>query len=170
VRIIQLAIAFISFAQFSYAQDCSQFITIDEDNSTHEKQYSGKDFIDLIDNGDTTMQILTILSNDRATLILSISALKKISCVDPTDEIDFTFADNSKYNATGNQGFNCNGAFSIYFGDFKKNDSLLHLFLTKKVMAIRLYCRSGILNVTLTSLDGEELLGEISCLNKYLKQ
>jgi|SRR5215831_378474 len=168
--IIQIVVALITFAHFSYSQDCTEFIIVDEDNNTHEKQYSGKDFIDVVNNVDTTLQLLTMLSNDRATLIFSLTALKKISCVDPTDEIDFTFADNSRYSASGNQGFNCNGAFSIYFGDFKKNDTLLKLFLAKKLIAIRLYCRSGILNVTLSKSNSEELFGEMNCLNGYLKR
>jgi hypothetical protein len=170
LRIIQTIMTLIGFVYVSYSQDCSEFITIDEDNNTHEKQYSGKDFIDIKDNGDTTLQLLTMLSNDHATLILSLTALKDIKCVDPTDEIDFTFADNSKYSATGNQDFNCNGAFSIYFGDFKKNDGLLNLLLSKKVISIRLYCRAGILNVPLTSENNEELFGEMNCLNRYLKR
>src|SRR5215475_1669474 len=102
----------------SFAQDCNKYITMENDNGT--TLYSGKDFINLINNGDTTLQLLTMLSNDQATLIFSITALKKIVCVDPNDEIYFTFGDNTKYNLSGNQDFNCKGAFSIYFGDFKK--------------------------------------------------
>jgi hypothetical protein len=167
--IITLQVALILFAHLSYSQICNQYITVEED-ATGSKLYSGKDFINLINNGDTTLQLLAMLSSDNATLILSVTALEKIKCVDPNDEIYFTFEDNTKYNLSGNQDFNCKGALSIYFGDFKGNNNLLKLLLTKKVMSIRLYCRAGTLDVALSKPNSDELFGEITCLNKYLNK
>src|SRR5881275_3164249 len=98
------------------AQNCDNLISMDEDKTTGDKTYSANDFITLMNNdGDTSLQLLPILINNQKSLILSLNA-KKIRCVDPTDEIHFLFADNTKYNTTGNQDLNCEGAFSLYFG------------------------------------------------------
>jgi len=153
-----------------HSQDCSQYISIDEDKATHDKTYSGNDFITLISNGDTTLKLLTLLINTQKTLILSLTAVKKIKCVDPADEIHFFFDDNTNYTTTGNQDFNCEGAFSIYFGELRGNDNLLQLLLAKKVKAIRLYCRAGVLDVPLSVSNSEELKEELNCLKKLTRK
>lgn len=151
-----------------HSQNCEDYIIDEKDNTTGERIYSGKDFITLTNKEDTVFQILTLLSNDQKTLILSLTA-PKITCIDPYDEAYFTFEDNTKFHAAGNQDFNCNGAFSIYFGDYKKNDELMKLLITKKVISLRLYCRGGTAEVPLSTADSNELMGELNCLNKHLK-
>src|SRR5215471_7023127 len=132
-----------------FSQNCDKYITVDIDQSTHSKTYTGNDFITITSNGDTTLKLLTLLINNQKTLILSFNTVKKIKCIDPTDEIHFTFEDDTKFACTGNQDFNCEGALSIYFGELRGNDNLLKLLLAKKVTAIRLYCRAGVLDVNL---------------------
>ena len=167
MRMQKLILVLVSLALTAelFAQECDQYIMVDEDNATHTKTFSGKDFINIISDGDTALKALTLLINNQKTLILSLNTVKKIRCVDPTDEISFFFDDNTKYSSTGNQDFNCEGAFSLYFGELKGKDQLLKLLVGKKVKAIRLYCRAGVLDVNLTEENSEELKEEMTCLS-----
>jgi hypothetical protein len=168
-RIIQLLVLLILFTKL-FVQDCDKYITIDEDKTTHSKTFSGNDFITILSNGDTTLKLLTLLINDQKTLILSLNAAKKIKCIDPADEIHFFFDDNTKYTSTGNQDFNCEGALSIYFGELRGNDGLLKLLVAKKVKAIRLFCRAGVLDVDLSAENSDELKKEINCLSNLSRK
>jgi hypothetical protein len=151
------------------AQGCDKYITADEDKITHNKTYTGNDFITIISNADTTLKLLTLLVNNQKTLILSFNTVRKIKCIDPTDEIHFSFEDNTKYTSTGNQDFNCEGALSVYFGELRGNDNLLKLLVAKKVTAIRLYCRAGVLDVNLSPTNSDELKSELNCLSRLMK-
>src|SRR5439155_27152683 len=144
---------------------CDDYISSEDDKTTGDKTYAGNDFINIIKEGDTTLRLLTLLVNHQKSMILSLTTVKKIKCIDPADEIHLTFNDSTKYTLAGNQDFNCEGAFSVYLGDFKKNDDLLKLLITKKVASVRLYCRAGVLEVNLSQANSDELSGEINCLN-----
>src|SRR4051812_11006097 len=80
------------------------------------------------------------------------------------------FDDNTKYTSTGNQDFNCKGALSIFFGELMGNDGLLKLLVAKKVKAIRLYCRAGVLDVDLSAENSDELKKEINCLSNLSRK
>ncbi|HEY6975597.1 MAG TPA: hypothetical protein VH396_04870 [Chitinophagaceae bacterium] len=162
--------SFILSINMLFSQHCDKYISFEEDKTTGDKTYTANDFINIIKDGDTSLRVLTLLINHQKSMILSITTVNRIKYVDPGDEIYFTFDDSTKYTLTGNQDFNTEGAFSIYLGDFKKNDELLKLLLTKKITAVRLYCRSGVLDVDLSKSNSDELFEEINCLNKLLKR
>jgi hypothetical protein len=169
-KIFQVLLLLMFLTNILYSQNCDNYISPEEDKTTGDKMYAAKDFIIITKDGDTTLQLLSMLINDQKSLVLSLTTIKKIKCVDPSDEIHFLFDDKTKYDLSGNQEYNCEGAFSIYLGDLKKNDDLLKLLLTKKVASIRLYCRAGVLDVDLSKSDSDELSQEINCLNKLLKR
>jgi hypothetical protein len=167
-KVLQILFPLILSVNILFSQDCDNHISSEVDKTTGDKTYTANDFINIIKDGDTSLRVLTLLINHQRSMILSLTTVNRIKCVDPADEIHLTFDDSTKYTLSGNQDFNCEGAFSIYLGDFKKNDELLKLLLTKKVTAVRLYCRAGTLDVNLLKPDSDELFEEINCLNKLL--
>jgi hypothetical protein len=167
---MQILLLFMLPVNVLFSQHCDKYISSEEDKTTGDKSYTANDFINIIKDGDTSLRVLTLLINHQKSMILSINTVNRIKCVDPGDEIHLTFDDSTKYTLSGNQEFNCEGAFSIYLGDFKKNDTLLNLLLTNKVAAVRLYCRAGVLEVDLSKSNSDELFEEIKCLNELLKR
>ena len=148
--------------------ECTDLIEVKTDKFSGETSVSGKGFLKVSNSGSPLQIIIAIVGKEKNAVVTAFYP-KMSGCVDENGKIYFLFKDGTRTTVAGNQDFNCDGKFVIYYGDLFGNASLLNDLKTKQIDAIRFSGRKDIEDVDFSKEEADKVKATLNCLSTYLK-
>ena len=161
-----LIITLLTSSYTSFSQDSCSAIVSDVDRITGKQSWSAKEKIIVsADKNRQGISFYIIKHTDHPYIIMVLTgAADKFRCVDKGDKINILFRDGTKLEMVNQGNSNCEGRFSLYFGDvFQKIDELNQL-ITKPVEAVRMWGRGEFIEENFTTKNASDLMHVLSCL------
>lgn len=113
---------------------------------------------------------LYLMVTDSKTLVFNISVLSEtLRCVDEGDEANILFRDGSRLTLKSAGDFNCEGSFTVYFGDVFGKKKELRQLMEKEIETMRVWGRGKEEEQDFSEEDSKRLLTVFKCLGDMVK-
>jgi len=86
------------------------------------------------------------------------------SCIDDTDKMNILFRDRSRFELVNNGKFNCESAFTLYFGGVFGKKKELEQLRTKEIEKMRIWTSKSYVEEEFTPENSKAFMKSLDCL------
>lgn len=170
IAIVMLAVVSVdTYSEDSKSCDCTKYIrTISDKMEGTQFQTSMKTWM-LTQDSISGIILNMNYSRQYNTMTASfVVACQKSNCIDKNGYAIFMFTDSSKVSLSNNYGFNCDGKYSVNFGDLGR-DNQIQDFVSKDLLVIRIYTAKSFVEEPVSIKDAVEIKNTFKCMQSFLK-
>lgn len=142
---------------------CSDLVSDKTDKVTGKTSRSSTSAI-LITKDNKNGIALRLIQTEKKSLIFAVTAVGAGSCIDDKSKMNVLFKDGTRLELVNDGKFNCDGKFTLYFGDIFGKKKEMEMFRTKEVETMRVWTSKSYVEEDFTAENSKALMMTFDCL------
>lgn len=147
----------------SSSLQCSDLVSEKTDKVTGKTSRSSTSGIAVTKDNKKGLVIRAIQA-ERKSIILAVSVVGAGACIDDKNQMNVLFRDGTRLELVNNGKFNCEGNFTLYFGDVFGKKKEMEMFGTKEIETMRVWTSKGYVEEDFTPENSKAFMLTFHCL------